>query len=250
VAQPGSGRRAARSHSLDRFLEIYRASKGVVLVAAHLGNNEAAAAGFAKQGLEINVVGDDSSYRELYELFERQRESWGCQDDRLAQPARRLRRPPTPRRARPAGRLGLSRRRHPGEDVRLLDDAAGRSGDPGRQARLRDRPVLDQPAAQRNLPGGGRRSDPRPLRLPGGPRHRDAEGSPPHSRATSRRRRSSGTTSSRSGRPRPRKRQSWRPGTARRWRTTPKVRPRNGAGRRNGGPERRRSAAESKRPEK
>jgi KDO2-lipid IV(A) lauroyltransferase len=63
--------------SLEKFLEIYRASKGVVLVAAHLGNNEAAAAGFAKQGLEINVVGDDSSYRELYELFERQRESWG-----------------------------------------------------------------------------------------------------------------------------------------------------------------------------
>jgi len=63
--------------SLERFLEIYRESKGIVLVAAHLGNNEAAAAGFAKQGLEINVVGDDSSYRELYELFERQRESWG-----------------------------------------------------------------------------------------------------------------------------------------------------------------------------
>ena len=64
-------------HSLDKFLEIYRASKGLVLVAAHLGNNEAAAAGFAKQGLLINVVGDDSSYPELYELFERQRESWG-----------------------------------------------------------------------------------------------------------------------------------------------------------------------------
>ena len=64
-------------HSLDRFLEIYRASKGVVLVAAHLGNNEAAAAGFAKQGLAINVVGDDSSYPELYDLFARQRESWG-----------------------------------------------------------------------------------------------------------------------------------------------------------------------------
>ena len=27
--------------------------------------------------VEINVVGDDSSYRELYELFERQRTSWG-----------------------------------------------------------------------------------------------------------------------------------------------------------------------------
>jgi lauroyl/myristoyl acyltransferase len=64
-------------HSLDRFLEIYRESNGIVLVEAHLGNNEAAAAGFAKHGLAINVVGDDSSYRELYELFERQRESWG-----------------------------------------------------------------------------------------------------------------------------------------------------------------------------
>ena len=63
--------------SLDRFIEIYKESKGLVLVAAHLGNNEAAAAGFAKQGLEINVVGDDSSYRELYELIARQRESWG-----------------------------------------------------------------------------------------------------------------------------------------------------------------------------
>jgi KDO2-lipid IV(A) lauroyltransferase len=64
-------------HSLDTFLEVYKASKGVVLVAAHLGNNEAAAAGFAKHGLEINVVGDDSAFRELYEHFERQRESWG-----------------------------------------------------------------------------------------------------------------------------------------------------------------------------
>ncbi|HEX2706820.1 MAG TPA: hypothetical protein VHM66_02295, partial [Solirubrobacterales bacterium] len=63
--------------SLDLFLQYYQESKGLVLVAAHLGNNEAAAAGFAKHGLEINVVGDDSSYRELYELFERQRTSWG-----------------------------------------------------------------------------------------------------------------------------------------------------------------------------
>ena len=63
--------------SLDRFLEIYHESKGIILVAAHLGNNEAAAAGFAKQGLQINVVGDDSSYPELYDLFARQRESWG-----------------------------------------------------------------------------------------------------------------------------------------------------------------------------
>jgi Kdo2-lipid IVA lauroyltransferase/acyltransferase len=60
-----------------RFVEIYNESNGVILVAAHLGNNEATAAGFSKHGLQINVVGDDSSYRELYEHFERQRESWG-----------------------------------------------------------------------------------------------------------------------------------------------------------------------------
>jgi len=65
------------AHGLEQFLEIYRESKGLVLVAAHLGNNEAAAAGFAKHGLQINVVGDDSAYVELYELFERQRTSWG-----------------------------------------------------------------------------------------------------------------------------------------------------------------------------
>ena len=64
-------------HSLDKFLEIYKASKSVILVAAHLGNNEAAAAGFAKQGLQINVVGDDSSYPELYKLFSDMRERWG-----------------------------------------------------------------------------------------------------------------------------------------------------------------------------
>jgi lauroyl/myristoyl acyltransferase len=61
----------------DEFLDVYHNSNGVILVAAHLGNNEAAAAGFSKHGLQINVVGDDSSYRELYELFERQRTSWG-----------------------------------------------------------------------------------------------------------------------------------------------------------------------------
>ncbi|HEX7491557.1 MAG TPA: hypothetical protein VF337_07615 [Candidatus Limnocylindrales bacterium] len=64
-------------NSLDKFLEIYKVSKGVILVASHLGNNEAAAAGFAKQGLQINVVGDDSSYPELYKLFSDMRERWG-----------------------------------------------------------------------------------------------------------------------------------------------------------------------------
>jgi lauroyl/myristoyl acyltransferase len=61
----------------QRFLDIYHNADGVILVAAHLGNNEAAASGFAKHGLDINVVGDDSAYVELFELFERQRTAWG-----------------------------------------------------------------------------------------------------------------------------------------------------------------------------
>jgi lauroyl/myristoyl acyltransferase len=63
--------------SLEKFINIYHRANGVVLVAGHIGNNEAVAAGFAKHGLAINVVGDDSSYQALYKLFEQQRESWG-----------------------------------------------------------------------------------------------------------------------------------------------------------------------------
>lgn len=62
---------------LKRFVDTYRDSDGVILVAAHLGNNEAAASGFVKHGYTINVVGDDSSFVELFELFERQRAMWG-----------------------------------------------------------------------------------------------------------------------------------------------------------------------------
>ena len=61
----------------QRFLDIYRHANGTILVAGHIGNNEAAASGMATQGLKINVVGDDSSFRELYELFQRMRESYG-----------------------------------------------------------------------------------------------------------------------------------------------------------------------------
>lgn len=75
--KPEQTDRLLEVQSLQKFLETYRESTGLILVAAHLGNNEAAAAGFAKQGLTINVVGDDSAYVELYELFTRQRESWG-----------------------------------------------------------------------------------------------------------------------------------------------------------------------------
>jgi lauroyl/myristoyl acyltransferase len=63
--------------SLDRFLETARTSDGMIMAAAHLGNNEAGGAGFVKQGLQISVVGDDTAYQALYDLFARQRGSWG-----------------------------------------------------------------------------------------------------------------------------------------------------------------------------
>ena len=62
---------------LERFLDIYNSSNGLILVAAHLGNNEAAAAGFVSQGLPISVVGDDTAFSGLYELLNRQRAEWG-----------------------------------------------------------------------------------------------------------------------------------------------------------------------------
>ena len=62
---------------LDRFFEIARADNTMILAAAHLGNNEAAGAGFVKQGLQISVVGDDTAYQALYDLFARQRGEWG-----------------------------------------------------------------------------------------------------------------------------------------------------------------------------
>jgi len=62
---------------LEHFLDIYHSSNGLIMVAAHLGNNEAAAAGFVSQGLPISVVGDDTAFSGLYELLNRQRAQWG-----------------------------------------------------------------------------------------------------------------------------------------------------------------------------
>ena len=63
--------------NLQGFLDLYHNSNGLILVAAHLGNNEAAAAGFVSQGLPISVVGDDTAFSGLYELLNRQRAEWG-----------------------------------------------------------------------------------------------------------------------------------------------------------------------------
>jgi lauroyl/myristoyl acyltransferase len=50
---------------------------GLILVVAHVGNNEAVAAAIAHHGLPISVVADDSSFPEIFEILRRQREGWG-----------------------------------------------------------------------------------------------------------------------------------------------------------------------------
>jgi lauroyl/myristoyl acyltransferase len=64
--------------ALDRIEPIWRESKGgLIFAVAHLGNNEAVAAGIAERGWPISVVADDSAFPEMFELLRRQRESWG-----------------------------------------------------------------------------------------------------------------------------------------------------------------------------
>ena len=50
---------------------------GLILAAAHIGNNEAVAASIARHGLPISVVADDTSFPELFDLLRKQREGWG-----------------------------------------------------------------------------------------------------------------------------------------------------------------------------
>jgi phosphatidylinositol dimannoside acyltransferase len=51
--------------------------RGLILTAAHVGSNEAVAAGIAHRGFPIGVVADDTSFPELFDLLRRQREAWG-----------------------------------------------------------------------------------------------------------------------------------------------------------------------------
>jgi lauroyl/myristoyl acyltransferase len=51
--------------------------RGVILVGAHLGHNEAGAAAVADRGWKVSVVADDTEFRELFALLKEQRERWG-----------------------------------------------------------------------------------------------------------------------------------------------------------------------------
>jgi len=63
---------------VERVAAAWRESgQAMIVVAGHVGNNEAVAAAIAGHGYPANVIADDSTFPELFELLKRQRESWG-----------------------------------------------------------------------------------------------------------------------------------------------------------------------------
>ena len=49
---------------------------GLIVTAAHVGNNDLVGASIARLGLPLSVVADDSSFPELFDHLRRQREQW------------------------------------------------------------------------------------------------------------------------------------------------------------------------------
>jgi phosphatidylinositol dimannoside acyltransferase len=69
---------AVDDEGVNRIAGAWRRSgKAMIVVAGHVGNNEAAAAALAGAGYPTNVIADDTSFPELFELLRRQREGWG-----------------------------------------------------------------------------------------------------------------------------------------------------------------------------
>jgi KDO2-lipid IV(A) lauroyltransferase len=69
---------AVEGDGIERLADVWRDSgKPLIVVAAHIGNNEAVAAAIAGHGYPVTVIADDSSFPELFELLRRQREGWG-----------------------------------------------------------------------------------------------------------------------------------------------------------------------------
>jgi lauroyl/myristoyl acyltransferase len=63
---------------IDRIVGYWEGTgRPMIVVAGHVGNNEAVGAAIASRGLPANVVADDSSFPEIFEILRQQRESWG-----------------------------------------------------------------------------------------------------------------------------------------------------------------------------
>ena len=187
----------------------------MIVIAGHVGNNEAVAAAIASRGLPANVVADDSSFPEIFEILRQQRESWGVH----IIPWRNLRELFTVLRRNEIVALLVDwGYRSDGIPVQLfgsLDDAPGRARHPGRQDGRDHRADGDPADEGRQVPHRGAGELHRPLVGPGGA----AAGHAAHRRLpwrrSSVRHPRSGTASSRCGprtRPRPR---TWRPGPGR-----------------------------------
>ena len=63
----------------DGLRAAWQASNGLILAGLHIGNSEAAAAGFAGLGLKVHALADDTAYDELFERFAAQRRAWGLE---------------------------------------------------------------------------------------------------------------------------------------------------------------------------
>jgi KDO2-lipid IV(A) lauroyltransferase len=69
---------SVEAEGVERLIERWRASgRPMIVVAGHVGSNEAVGAALAGRGYPVSVIADDSSYPELFELLTRQREAWG-----------------------------------------------------------------------------------------------------------------------------------------------------------------------------
>ena len=162
--------RGIEGDGIERLASQWRESgQAMIIVAGHVGNNEAVAAAVAGAGYPANVIADDSAFPELFELLRRQREGWGVK----VIPWRNLRE-----------LFGVLKRREilallvdwgyrddgiPVAPVRRVDDAPGRPRDPRREDRRDHRPRGDPPAAVRAVPDRGVRAVHGPVLVAGGP---------------------------------------------------------------------------------
>jgi KDO2-lipid IV(A) lauroyltransferase len=63
---------------VDRIASAWQEhGKAMIVCAGHMGNNEAVAAGIVSAGYPANVVADDSTFPEIFEILRENRESWG-----------------------------------------------------------------------------------------------------------------------------------------------------------------------------
>jgi lauroyl/myristoyl acyltransferase len=63
---------------IEQLADAWRRSgQAMIVVAGHVGSNEAVGAALAGAGYPTNAIADDSSFPELFDLLRRQREAWG-----------------------------------------------------------------------------------------------------------------------------------------------------------------------------